>query len=150
MERLLRSHVDLDAEQLLKILHEPGMVEQAPARLPDDQKVEVAALRCLPAGNRAKHTDVPSAALSGQMRHLVAEIGAQCSQRQHVSILLQFPAIAMGAGAEHQIEARLASYERELRLTSRPLMPEQSPKLTEGSVNQYIAQAPDGLPIELR
>ncbi len=41
----------LDPEQLLKILDQPGVIHQTPARFPGDQEVEVAALIGFAAGH---------------------------------------------------------------------------------------------------
>jgi len=37
VERLLGPHVDLHPEQFLKILNQPGVIHQAPARFPSHQ-----------------------------------------------------------------------------------------------------------------
>jgi hypothetical protein len=40
----LGADMDLDPEQLLEILNQPGMIQQTPARLPRYQQIEVAVL----------------------------------------------------------------------------------------------------------
>ena len=47
--------MDLHPEQLLEILNQPGMIQQAPARLPRYEKIEVAVLIGFTAGHRAEH-----------------------------------------------------------------------------------------------
>lgn len=37
MQRLLSPHVELDPEQLLKILNQPSVIQEPPARLPSDE-----------------------------------------------------------------------------------------------------------------
>jgi hypothetical protein len=60
MKRLLGPHMDLDPEQLLQVLNQPGMIQQTPARLPRYQQIEVAALVGFASGHGAEHAQVVS------------------------------------------------------------------------------------------
>ena len=84
MQGLLRSTVDLYAKQLFKILNEPRVVQQNPARLPTHQQVEIAAFLGLAAGYGAEHANVVSAAALGQAQDFIPPVCSQCVQREDV------------------------------------------------------------------
>lgn len=77
MQRLLRTYVDLYAEEFLKVLNEPGVVEQTAARFPGDQEVEIAVLIGFAAGHRAEHAHIVGAALTSQAKDSVPTCAAQ-------------------------------------------------------------------------
>jgi hypothetical protein len=58
VERFLSPDVDLDPEQFLEVLNQPGMIQQTPARFPGDQQIEVAILIGFTAGHRAEYAHV--------------------------------------------------------------------------------------------
>ena len=70
MKRLLGPDMDLDPEQLLQVLNQPGMIQQTPAWLPRYQQVEVAALVGFASGHRAEHPQVVGAVPRGEPEDL--------------------------------------------------------------------------------
>jgi len=97
--------MDLDPEQLLKILNQPGMIQQTPARLPRYQQIEVAVLIGFTAGHGAEHAQAVGAAPPGEPEDFFPPFRAQRVQGDHVSIVRQFraaiilPALVRGGAA---------------------------------------------------
>jgi hypothetical protein len=54
--------MNFDAEQLLKILHQPGVVQQTTSRFPLHQEIEIAVLARFASGDGAKNADITSPA----------------------------------------------------------------------------------------
>ena len=92
MQRLPGPDMDLDPEQLLQVLNQPGMIQQTPAWLPRYQQIEVAALVGLASGNGAEYTQIVGAMPRGEPEDLFPPFRAQCVQGDHVSIVRQFQA----------------------------------------------------------
>ena len=88
MERLLGPDMDLRPKQLLKILNQPGMIQQTPARLPRDQQIEIAVLIGVTAGHGTEYTYVKSATTLGEAEDLFPPYRTQCVQVDHVFIVL--------------------------------------------------------------
>jgi len=65
-------------EQVLKIFDQASMVQQAAARLPRDQQVEVAVLIRFATRDRPKHTQTMSTALLGEAQDFVPPFCSQC------------------------------------------------------------------------
>ena len=97
--------MDLDPEQLLKILNQPGMIQQTPARLPGDPQVEVAILIGFTAGHGAEPAQAVGAAPLGETENLLPPLCTQSVQGDHISIVRRFraaiilPALVRGGAA---------------------------------------------------
>jgi hypothetical protein len=79
VQRLFRSDVNFDAKQFLEILNELRVIEQAAARLPGDQQVQVAVPIGFTQDDRAEHAEVLRAeALGGTQNFVPVFWSAMC------------------------------------------------------------------------
>ncbi len=81
--------MDFDPEQLLEILNQPGVVQQAAPRFPLNQQVEIAPLVGFTTGDRAEHAQVAGPAPLGNLEDIVPPVCAQCPQSDHSFIVRQ-------------------------------------------------------------
>jgi hypothetical protein len=77
MKGCFRADRNPDPEQLLKVLYQAGMIQQAPSWLPSYQQIEVAAFIGFAAGDGPEHSNVLSAAPAGNPQDLYASFFAE-------------------------------------------------------------------------
>ena len=105
MKRFPGADMDPDPEQLLEILNQPGVIHQAPARLPRHQQIEVAILIGFTAGHGAEPAQAVGAAPLGETENLLPPLCTQSVQGDHISIVRRFraaiilPALVRGGAA---------------------------------------------------
>jgi hypothetical protein len=75
--------MNLDTEQVLKVLHPSGVVEQTATGLPCDKQIEIALLVGFAASNGAKHARPVRAMKLGQTEDLVPPFAAQAFEHNH-------------------------------------------------------------------
>ena len=77
---------------ILEILHQPGVIQQTPARLPRHQQIEAAVLIGFTAGHRAEYAQSVGAAPLGEPEDLFPPLRSQRFQGDYVSIVRQLRA----------------------------------------------------------
>lgn len=89
MKRLLRSDMDFEPEQIMKILNQRGMVQQTSAGLPRYQQIEIAVFICRTTRDGAKYPQIARAMPLRQPADLLTPFLSQRAQRYHYPIIRQ-------------------------------------------------------------
>jgi len=89
MERFLGPDVDLDPQQFLEILNQPGVVHKTPDRSPCNKQIEVAVLVGLTSGHGTEYAEASCAMPFGQPKDFVPPLLPQGIESEHASIVRQ-------------------------------------------------------------